>query len=129
VLPVSEEIYIDIDLPGDGELLVLNERIGREMYWLRPSSYSTTAATGTPVLRIPDDAGRSSDFRTRPPLDYYRIYAVWLGIGHGWPMSPPRDAGGTLAEAADAEIVDLNNHLDRVPQDAWSVMVADYRVK
>jgi hypothetical protein len=124
-----DELYIDIDAPGDGEIVVLNERIGKEMVWLRPSSYSTSPIAGASVLRIPDGAGTSSAFWARPPLDYYRIYAFWLAPGHDW--TPSLGAGPTadLREANDAELLDLNDHLERVPPNRQMVMVADYRVR
>lgn len=123
-----EQIYVEIELPGLGELIVLNERIGKQTYWLRPSGYSMAPVAGASVFRIPDDAGLESDLLTKPPADYYRIYAIWLAPGHGWPMLPASDGGHTLPKARDAEINALSGHLDRVPPNRQMVMLAHYCV-
>lgn len=114
VFRISDLVFLTVAVPGPGQLIVLNERLGGETVCLKPSSYAADLRDDRDEIRIPYPA-LSDYFRINPPSGTYRVTAIWIDDDEDWPSPRFDEFDDSFRVVPDSMVRD---YADRLAQPA-----------
>lgn len=125
---IGQQVFIEVEVPGAGQLIVLNEKVGEEIFCLKPSSYSAHLEAREGVVRLPD-ADVSPYFRINAPAGPYRVTAIWADFAEDLPYPSHDEFDETFRQLSDHMLIDVCDRIQALPSDRTLIMCCDYFVK
>ncbi len=123
----GDRVFLDVGVPGDGHLVILNDQLGVELTCLMPSMFAPDTVVNKGRFRVPTSIDFPFFDVTGPP-GKFRLFAIWTDVA----VAIPWDHSGSTREVSDpvspkdlSRFVEAVRKLDRSKAD---VCLLDYIV-